>query len=66
LGSAAQLFEKEKVKSFYRKTQYDLNANAFRATELIQNVGDYASTLDLYDALKRGVFERHLAPPAKT
>ena len=58
--------KKKKVKSFYRKTQNDLNANAFRATELIQNVGDYASTLDLYDALKRGVFERHLAPPAKT
>ena len=53
---------KKKAKTFYYKAQRNVNVDAFEATQLIRNTGDYASTLDLYDALKRGVFERDLAP----
>jgi hypothetical protein len=54
------------VKSFYRKAQKNVKANAFEATQSIRNTGDYTSTVDLYDALKRRAFEPDLAPPAKT
>ena len=58
--------KKKKVKSFYRKAQKNVKANAFEATQSIRNTGDYTSTVDLYDALKRRAFEPDLAPPAKT
>jgi glycosyltransferase involved in cell wall biosynthesis len=54
--------KKKTAKTFYYKAQKNVKADAFEVTNLIRNTGDYVSTLDLYDALARGAFERDLAP----
>jgi glycosyltransferase involved in cell wall biosynthesis len=58
--------KKKKPKTFYYKAQKNVNAHAFEVPQMIRNIGDYASTLDLYDALERGAFERDLAPRKST
>ena len=43
---------KRKAKTFSSKALKSVNPHAFVAPVLIRNVGDYTSTLDLYDALQ--------------
>lgn len=53
---------KKKAKTFYCRAQKNVKADGFEVPQVIRNVGDYVSTLDLYDALERGAFERDLSP----
>ncbi len=54
LGLSFSRKKKRKWLSFYHRNISAVNDGGFSPPQMIKNVGDYTSTLELYEALKEG------------